>query len=386
MKTEPINTAPPSADVGTLTVDLGDRAYDIVVGEGLLSDAGRRIAARAPGARAVVVTDENVAGLYLDTLQKSLLDAGIACDPIVLPAGEGTKDFNHLEKLTGMLLDLKAERSTLLVALGGGVIGDLTGFAAAVTLRGLPFVQVPTTLLSQVDSSVGGKTGINTPHGKNLVGAFHQPQLVLADTATLASLPRREILAGYAETLKYALIDDPAFFDWLVGNGAALIDGDAPTRRHAILTGCAAKAAIVAADEREGGQRALLNLGHTFGHALEAEAGYGDKLLHGEGVAIGMLMAFDLSVRMGLCPDEDRKKVIAHYQAVGLPADLKGIVDDGWNAERLIGHMMQDKKVDGASITFILVRGIGKAFITKDVDPADLAATLDAALNQARSS
>jgi 3-dehydroquinate synthase len=281
-----------------LRVELGPRGYDILVGDGLLATAGQWIAPIAQGQRLFVVTDETVAAAHLATLERALDDAGIAYEALVLPPGEQTKGFAHLESLTSRLLTLKVERRSLLAAFGGGVIGDLTGFAASILLRGIDFVQIPTTLLAQVDSSVGGKTGIDTAQGKNLIGSFHQPRLVLADTEVLSTLGRRELLAGYAEIVKYGLINDVAFFDWLETHGTGVIEGDPAARRHAIVTCCAAKAAIVAADERESGARQLLNLGHTFAHALEAELGYDDRLLHGEAVAIGLVMAFDLSVRL----------------------------------------------------------------------------------------
>lgn len=351
----------------SLRVELGSRAYDILVGEGLLGEAGRRILPVLGQRRVVVVTDERVAALHLADFRASLARAGIADETIVLPPGEGTKDFAHLGELAERLLEMRVERSTTLVALGGGVIGDLVGFAAAVVLRGLDFVQVPTTLLAQVDSSVGGKTGINTRHGKNLVGAFHQPRLVLADVGVLATLPRRELLAGYAEVVKYGLIGDAGFFTWLEENGAALVAGDARARRRAVVASCAAKAAIVAEDEREAGRRALLNLGHTFGHALEAETGYGDALLHGEAVSIGMVLAFDLSVRLGLCPAGDAERARRHLEAVGLPVALRAVKRPGWTAEGLLDHMRQDKKVKDGRLTFILVEGIGRAFISREV-------------------
>ena len=370
-----------SCEADRLTVALGDRAYDIVVGEDLIADAGGRIRPLLRRPKTVVVTDENVAPRYLAPLQASLDAAGIEHATIVLPPGERTKDFAHLESLTTRVLSLGVERDAALIALGGGVIGDLTGFAAAITLRGMPFVQIPTTLLAQVDSSVGGKTGINTPQGKNLVGAFHQPILVLADTGVLDTLPARELLAGYAEVVKYGLLGDLDFFRWLEINGAGMLAGERALRRHAILESCRAKATIVAEDEKEQGRRALLNLGHTFGHALEAEAGYGDALLHGEGVAIGMVMAFDLSMRMGLCPAEDAARVRRHFAAVGLPAGIAAnLRGDGWTADRLLDHMGKDKKISGGRMTFILVRGIGKAFITRDVALDDVRAVLDAAL------
>jgi 3-dehydroquinate synthase len=351
-------------------VELGARSYDILVGEDLLAATGSLIRPVLHQDRAFVVTDATVADLHLEAVARSLHDAGIACEAVVLPAGEQTKDFAHLEQLAEELLARKVERRSTLVALGGGVIGDLTGFTASVLLRGMDFVQLPTTLLAQVDSSVGGKTGINTRHGKNLVGSFHQPRLVLADTEALSTLPRRQLLAGYAEVVKYGLLGNAEFFAWLEGHGAAVLDGDPEARRHAVLTSCAAKAAIVAADERESGQRALLNLGHTFGHALEAETGYGDELLHGEAVAIGMVMAFDLSVELGLCPPEDAARVRRHFAAVGLPTGVEALPGRVWSPRNLMDHMSRDKKVRDGRVTFVLVRGIGQAFLSDDVDAA----------------
>ncbi len=369
-----------SADkVETLRVELGERGYDILVGADLIARAGQHMKPVLPRPRVVVITDETVAKLHLTALTASLDEAGIAHGKIVLPAGEATKDFAHLERLIEELLAQRVERSTMLVALGGGVIGDIAGFAASIVLRGLDFVQIPTTLLAQVDSAVGGKTAINTKRGKNLVGAFHQPRLVLADTGALSTLPKRELLAGYAEVVKYGLIDDAPFFAWLEENGPALIAGDATLRRHAVARSCAAKARIVAMDERETGPRALLNLGHTFGHALEAEAGYGGSVLHGEAVAAGMVMAFDLSVRLGLCPAEDAARVRRHLASVGLPTGAQILGPAGWNADRLIGHMRQDKKVKDGRVTFILARGIGKSFIAHDVELDEVRRMLDAA-------
>ncbi len=359
-----------------LRVELGARSYDILVGEGLLATAGRWIAPLAGGPRVFVITDENVRALHLATLERALDDAGLACEALVLPAGEQTKDFQHLENLTGRLLALKVERRSLLIALGGGVVGDLVGFAAAVLLRGIDFVQVPTTLLAQVDSSVGGKTGINTEHGKNLVGSFHQPRLVLADIEVLSTLPRRELLAGYAEVVKCGLIDDPDFFAWLETHGTGVLEGDPAARRHAILASCAAKAAIVADDERETGRRALLNLGHTFGHAIEAELGYDGRLLHGEAVAIGLVMAFDLSARLGLCPAADAQRVRRHLAVVGLPTGLDAVGGQAWSAAALIDHMGRDKKVRDGKVAFVLTRGIGRAFLSPEVDLGDVEALL----------
>ncbi len=374
----------PDAKEDSLRVDLGARAYDIVVGSGLLAEAGRRMAPLLKKKDVVVVTDATVAELRLQALEDSLDDAGVRHSSIVLPPGERTKDFAHLQELTEGLLARGVERSTTLVALGGGVIGDITGFAAAITLRGLPFVQIPTTLLAQVDSAVGGKTGINAPQGKNLIGAFHQPILVLADLAALDTLDPRQLLAGYAEVVKYGLINDAGFFSWLEDNGQALLAGGgrggAAARRRAVITSCAAKAAIVAEDELEAGRRALLNLGHTFGHALEAETGYSETLLHGEAVALGMGLAFDLSARLGLCPLEDAERARRHLQAVGLPVRLNEIAAPSWTADGLMAHIEKDKKVKDGKPAFILARGVGRAFITQDVNPGDVRALLQDAL------
>ncbi|MBT5659140.1 MAG: 3-dehydroquinate synthase [Rhodospirillaceae bacterium] len=365
-----------TTDVQTVRVDLGPRSYDILIGTGILANAGEILSPILAQKRAIIITDDNVADLHLATLTRALDGAAIDHSEIVLPHGEGTKDFSHLQGLVEKLLDLKVERQTTLIALGGGVIGDITGFAANVTLRGINFVQAPTTLLAQVDSSVGGKTGINTTHGKNLVGSFYQPRLVLADIATLETLPRRELLAGYGETVKYGLINDPAFFGWLEENGAALCAGDGSLRIKAVETSCRAKATIVAEDERESGQRALLNLGHTFGHALEAETGYCDRLLHGESVAIGMVLAFDLSVRLGLCPAEDAERLRNHFKQMGLPTSPADIAGEKLAPEALLAHMAQDKKVRDGAITFVMARGIGQAFLTEDIRNDDLLALL----------
>ena len=363
--------------VERVDVALGDRSYGIFVGPGLLDQAGTHMRPVLAQRRVVVVTDATVAKLHLDRLNAALDRADIAHDHVVLPPGESTKDFAHLQQLADALLNRRVERRTMLVALGGGVIGDLTGVAAALVLRGLDFVQVPTTLLSQVDSSVGGKTGINTRHGKNLIGAFHQPKLVLADTSVLDTLPRRELLAGYAEVVKYGLLGDHGFFEWLETNAAAVIGRDGPERRHAVAHSCRMKARIVAADERETGDRALLNLGHTFGHSFEAELGYGSEMLHGEAVAIGMRLAFDLSAKLGLCPPDDAARVRRHLTQIGLPSGLAG---RNWPPERLLEHMGRDKKVVDGKLTFILVRGIGKAFISREVAGDDVKAVLAAAL------
>ncbi len=363
-----------------LRVELGTRSYDILIGRGLMASAGGHLRPLLRQPRAVVLTDRTVAELHLASLTRALGDAGIACQPIVLPPGEQTKSFAQLEEVLDRLLEARIERSSVLVALGGGVIGDLAGFAASIVLRGIDFVQIPTTLLAQVDSSVGGKTGIDTRWGKNLVGSFHQPRLVLADIDTLATLPRRQVLAGYAEIVKYGLIGDAAFFAWLEDHGSALRDGDEAARQHAVKVSCAAKARIVAADERESGARALLNLGHTFAHALEAECGYSDELLHGEAVAIGLVMAFDLSARLGLCSSEEAARVERHLAAVGLPTEPTAIAGRVWDIERLIDHMRRDKKVQGGRITFVLARGIGQAFVARDVDLKEVSGLLEQAL------
>ncbi len=371
----------PQPNPSALRVDLGDRSYDIEIGSGLLAKAGKQVASLLQTPRAVIVTDSNVAPLYLDRLRKTLEAENVACEAVTLAAGEATKSFPNFEALCENLLALGVERKTTLIALGGGVIGDITGFAASVLLRGMAFIQIPTTLLAQVDSSVGGKTGINTKQGKNLVGSFHQPRLVLADMDTLGSLPKRELLAGYAEVVKYGLINDPDFFAWLEqGNGAAIIDGDAEARAQAVRASCQAKATIVAEDEKEKGARALLNLGHTFGHALEAESGYGDALLHGEAVAIGTIIAFNLSVRMGLCPAQDLERVVKHFKAVGLPTNLEGLQTDNWTAAKLFAHMGKDKKVADGKITFVLTKGIGRSFLTNEVVETDLLKTLESFL------
>lgn len=372
--TEP---AAPMAAERNLRVDLAGRAYEIVIGSGIMGGAGSLIAPALARPAAVVVTDTNVASHYLDPVLGTLRDAGIAASDVVLPAGEATKDFAHLELLCDRLLAARIERTTTLVALGGGVIGDITGFAAGIVLRGLDFIQIPTTLLAQVDSAVGGKTGINTPRGKNLIGLFHQPKLVIVDTDTLATLDARQRRAGYAEVVKYGLIGDAAFFAWLERKGAAVCAGEGAACRQAIGVSCAAKARVVAADEREAGERALLNLGHTFGHALEAEAGYGGTLLHGEAVAIGMTMAFALSARLGLCAQGPAERVRAHLRSVGLPTSLGELTPPPvWSAAALVGHMSHDKKVEGGRVRFILARDIGAAFISDAVPVEDVIFTL----------
>jgi len=360
----------------TVKVALADRSYDILIGTGLLARAGHHIAPLLRRPKLAIVTDETVAQVQLPTFLAACEAEGIACETLVLPAGEATKNFTQLERVTRWLLTQQVGRDDMVVALGGGVIGDLTGFAAAILRRGTGFIQVPTTLLAQVDSSVGGKTAINTPEGKNLVGAFHQPALVLADTDVLDTLPPREVLAGYAEIVKYGLLGDRPFFEWLEQHGARVIAGDSDARAEAVARSCQAKADIVAADERENDQRALLNLGHTFGHALEADGGYDGRLLHGEAVAIGMVQALGFSVRLGLCPGQDAERARRHLAQVGLPVSP---ADRGLGevpAERLVAHMAQDKKVRDGRLTFVLARGIGEAFVTRDIRSDELVSFL----------
>ncbi|PJE26027.1 3-dehydroquinate synthase [Pseudooceanicola antarcticus] len=364
----------------TLRVELGARGYDIVIGPGLLAEAGAHVAPLLRRKRVAVLTDETVAALHLEALRDGLAAEGIEMVSLALPAGEATKSWPQFSRAVEWLLEQKIERSDVVVALGGGVIGDLAGFAAAVLRRGVRFVQIPTSLLAQVDSSVGGKTGINSPHGKNLVGAFHQPSLVLADTQVLASLTPRDFIAGYGEVVKYGLLGDAAFFDWLEENGPALAAGDMAARVAAVKRSCEMKAEIVARDETEQGDRALLNLGHTFGHALESATGYSDRLLHGEGVAIGCALAFELSSRLGLCAQEAPSRLRQHLRAMGMKVDLKDIPGDLPGAEALMALMAQDKKVVDGKLRFILARGIGEAFVTSDVPGEAVRKLLDDAL------
>ena len=361
----------------TVTVNLADRSYPIHIGPGLLARAGELLKPLAKGPLPVV-TDTHVAEIHLAALLDSLGKAGLDAHPIILAAGEGTKSFAGLEQLTGELLKSGVDRGGLIVALGGGVIGDLTGFAAGVLKRGIAFAQIPTTLLAQVDSSVGGKTAINTPEGKNLVGLFHQPRIVIADSDTLKTLPRRELLAGYAEVAKYGALGDAKFFEWLEANGAKALAGDGAAMVHAVAHSCQMKADIVARDERETGDRALLNLGHTFGHALEAATGYSNRLLHGEGVAIGIALAFALSVKLGLCGGQDADRFVRHLKAVGLASSIADIPGARPSPEVLLEHMAHDKKVKNGRLTFILLRGIGQAFVTSDVPTDAVRAVLHA--------
>ena len=364
-------------------VALGDRAYDIVIGRDVLQSLGTRIAALRPGVRTAIVTDRNVARHWLVPTEAALAQAGIASSAIVVDEGEGSKTYAGLEKISEALIAARIERNDLVVALGGGVVGDLAGFAAAILRRGVDFVQVPTSLLAQVDSSVGGKTGINSPQGKNLLGAFHQPVLVIADTAVLDTLSPRQFRAGYAEVAKYGVLGDAAFFAWLEANHDDVFKGGA-AREHAIATSCRAKAAIVARDERETGERALLNLGHTFGHALEAATGFSDRLFHGEGVAVGMVLAAQFSAELGMIPASDAMRIAHHLAAVGLPThlqDIAGFAQEGLaDADALMALMAQDKKVKRGRLTFILLEAMGRAVITGDVEPGRVRDFLQAKL------
>jgi len=361
---------PLSADSVTVPVSLGDRSYEILIGKGLIARAGEEVAKRLPGIRVAIVTDENVAKAHLEALSASFARAGIESTPVIVAPGEKSKSFSTLETVTNAVLAARLERGDAVVAFGGGVVGDLSGFVAGIVRRGMSFVQMPTSLLAQVDSSVGGKTGINTQFGKNLVGVFYQPQLVLADTEVLDTLSEREFRAGYAEVAKYGLIDRPDFFAWLEKNWREVFAGGA-ARTQAIAESCRSKAAVVARDERENGDRALLNLGHTFGHALETATGYdSSRLVHGEGVAIGMALAHRFSVKMNLCGVEAAERVEAHLKAVGLPTSLHEVPGGLPDAEKLMDYIAQDKKVARGALTFILTHGIGQSFIAKDVPPA----------------
>ena len=361
------------SDPVIVDVALGERAYDIVIGRDVLQSLGSRIAAIRPGVRTAIVTDRTVAKNWLAPTQASLAQAGIPASSIVVEEGEGSKSYAGLEKVSEALISSKIERNDLVIALGGGVVGDLAGFAAAILRRGVDFVQVPTSLLAQVDSSVGGKTGINSPQGKNLIGSFHQPVLVMADTAVLDTLSPRQFRAGYAEVAKYGLLGDEAFFTWLEKNHADVFSGGS-AREHAIATSCRAKASIVARDERETGERALLNLGHTFGHALETATGFSDRLFHGEGVAVGMVLAAEFSAQLGKIPDSDAARIKHHLADVGLPIrlqDIAGFAQEGLaDADTLMTLMAQDKKVKRGKLTFILLEAIGRAVIAPDVEPA----------------
>jgi 3-dehydroquinate synthase len=362
----------------SVPVSLGERSYHIHIGEKLLHSAGALLTPHVGSSavrRVPVITDETVNELYYPAFAESLSAAGLFPIPVVLPPGEQTKSFSQLERVVDSLLSAHVERGSLIVALGGGVIGDLAGFAAGVVKRGIGFAQVPTTLLAQVDSSVGGKTAINTTHGKNLVGVFHQPRVVIADTAVLKTLPRRELLGGYAEVVKYGLLGDESFFSWLEKNGPHALAGDTHAIAHAVAHSCVMKASIVAKDEREEGERALLNLGHTFGHALEAATGYSDRLLHGESVALGCVLALKLSAMLGHAREADVTRTERHLAAVGLPTRVAQIPGPRPKPNDLLAHMRHDKKAQDGRMTFILVKGIGHAFITRDV-PEDTVRTV----------
>ncbi len=365
-------------------VELAERSYEIVIQQGALTEIGTRIAGIAPGAQVGLVTDDTVAETYRQPVEAALRGAGLIPTTITVPPGEATKRMAMLERVVSDLLDARIERGDVVLALGGGVVGDLAGFAAAILRRGVRLVQAPTSLLAQVDSSVGGKTGINAPQGKNLIGAFHQPALVLIDPDVLDTLDPRQVRAGYAEVAKYGLIDDADFFAWLEENGATVVAGDAAARAHAIAAACEAKARVVAADEREGGARALLNLGHTFGHALEAATGYSGRLLHGEGVSIGMVLAHRFSARLGLAPDADAARAEAHLAGLGLPTAIADIPGPALAVDDLLHHIGQDKKVERGTLTFILTRGIGQAFVARDIGEADVRAFLTDSLAPAR--
>ena len=359
----------------TVDVALGDRAYDIVIGRDVLASLGDRVAALRPGVRTAIVTDRTVARHWLEQTEASLAAAGVPTARIVVEEGEGSKSYATLTQVSEALIAAKIERNDLVIALGGGVVGDLAGLAAALFMRGIDFVQVPTTLLAQVDSSVGGKTAIDTPQGKNLVGAFHQPRLVLADIDVLATLPERQLRSGWAEVLKHGLICDPGFFDWLAGEGAAGAAGDPAALQRAVVRSVEIKSAIVGEDEKEAGKRALLNLGHTFGHAIEAELGFEEAALaHGEAVALGCAMAFRYSARRGLCEARDVERVEAAVAEAGLPTrlDQAGV----FSADALLGRMAGDKKAEGGALTLILAQGVGRAFVAKGVDAGEVRAFL----------
>ncbi len=364
----------------TVHVALDDRAYDVVIGQGLIDDAASYLAPLLNRSHVSIIADTHVADLHFEALSASLNASGITTRLLRLPQGEATKSWAHLTNVVEWLLDERVERNDVVVAFGGGVVGDLVGFAAAILRRGVRFVQIPTSLLAQVDSSVGGKTGINTRHGKNLVGAFHQPSLVLADTGLLGTLTKRDLLAGYGEVVKYGMLGDAAFFEWLETNGPLISSGDVDARIRAVKRSVEMKAEIVLRDETEQGDRALLNLGHTFCHALEAATGYSDRLLHGEGVAIGCALAFELSAKLGLCSQEDPSRVREHLKTMGMKTDIQDISGDLPDPDALLNLMGQDKKVIDGKLRFILARGIGEAFVTSDVPPSAVRDVLDAAM------
>ncbi|KZL17056.1 3-dehydroquinate synthase [Pseudovibrio axinellae] len=365
-----------------VNVDLGDRSYPIIIGRNLIKRAGEEISARLPGSKTVIITDEAVAKFHLKTLEDSFKASGVEFNTLIVPSGEQTKRFEIFERLCDDILALRLERGDAVVALGGGVVGDLSGFVAGVVRRGMKFVQIPTTLLAQVDSSVGGKTGINSRHGKNLLGVFNQPALVLADTSVLDTLSPRDFRSGYAEVAKYGLINDPDFFYWLEQNWEGIFSGG-PEREEAIAHSCRAKAAVVAADEFESGNRALLNLGHTFGHSLEGAVAYEtERLVHGEGVSIGMVLAHEFSEQMGLCPPEDTKRVIEHLKTVGLPTRVDQIPGQLPPIGTFMDLIAQDKKVSRGQLTFVLTKGIGTSYVDKTVNAEPLRAFLEEKLGK----
>ena len=365
-----------------LRINLKENSYDIIIEHGLLSELGTLISKKFGKPKTFIVTDSNIAVHWLKQTIESLSAQGMSPKVLEVPVGESTKSFINLEKIIDQLLESKVDRDSVLIALGGGVIGDLAGFAGAVTLRGIKVIQVPTTLLSQVDSSVGGKTGVNVRQGKNLVGSFHQPSLVAIDTQVLQTLPSRQLFAGYAEVLKYGLIKDRSFFDWLELNGKKVLEGDKLAQQFAIFTSCRIKAEIVEADEKEQNLRAILNFGHTFGHALEVEAGYDGNLLHGEAVSIGMVMAIELSKNLGHLSGQDAGRAVDYIRSIGLPTNINSIEGStSWHPDGLIQHMQHDKKVSNGQLRFVLIKGIGEAYLTADVEKKQVYSVIEKSLS-----
>ena len=365
-----------------LRISLKENSYDIIIEHGLLSELGDLISKKFGKPKTFIVTDSNIAVHWLKQTIESLSAQGMSPKVLEVPVGESTKSFINLEKIIDQLLESKVDRDSVLIALGGGVIGDLAGFAGAVTLRGIKVIQVPTTLLSQVDSSVGGKTGVNVRQGKNLVGSFHQPSLVAIDTQVLQTLPSRQLFAGYAEVLKYGLIKDRSFFDWLELNGKKVLEGDKLAQQFAIFTSCRIKAEIVEADEKEKNLRAILNFGHTFGHALEAEAGYDGNLLHGEAVSIGMVLAIELSKSLGYLSGQDAGRAVEYIRNIGLPTNINSIEGStSWHPDGIIQHMQHDKKVSNGQLRFVLIKGIGEAYLTADVERNDIYRVIEKSLS-----
>ena len=365
-----------------LRINLKENSYDIIIEHGLLSELGALISKKFGKPKTFIVTDSNIAVHWLKQTIESLSAQGMSPKVLEVPVGESTKSFINLEKIIDQLLESKVDRDSVLIALGGGVIGDLAGFAGAVTLRGIKVIQVPTTLLSQVDSSVGGKTGVNVRQGKNLVGSFHQPSLVAIDTQVLQTLPSRQLFAGYAEVLKYGLIKDRSFFDWLELNGKKVLEGDKLAQQFAIFTSCRIKAEIVEADEKEKNLRAILNFGHTFGHALEAEAGYDGNLLHGEAVSIGMVLAIELSKSLGYLSGQDAGRAVEYIRNIGLPTNINSIEGStSWHPDGVIQHMQHDKKVSNGQLRFVLIKGIGEAYLTADVERNDIYRVIEKSLS-----